>query len=62
MNPDRVAVDEVQLLPELFPALRVAIGNDGTARVRFVITGTSFPELLESISESLAGPIGIIEV
>lgn len=62
MNPDRVAIDEAQLLPELFPALRVAIDNNRTARGRFVITGSSSPELLSSISESLAGRIGIIEV
>ena len=62
MNKEHVAIDEAQLLPELFPALRVAIDNQRDKAGRFVITGSSSPELLKSISESLAGRIGIIEV
>jgi predicted AAA+ superfamily ATPase len=62
LNPDQVAIDESQLLPELFAALRVAIDSDRSTSGRFVITGSSSPELLKSISESLAGRIGIIEV
>lgn len=62
LNPDKIAVDEAQLLPELFPALRVAVDNDRQRPGRFVITGSSSPNLGRSISESLAGRIGIIEM
>jgi hypothetical protein len=62
LNPRRVALDEAQLLPELFPALRVAIDDQRREKGRFVITGSSAPGLSRSISESLAGRVGIIEM
>jgi uncharacterized protein len=62
LNPKRVAIDEVQVLPDLFPALRVAIDEHRGDRGRFVITGSSSPALLRSVSESLAGRIGVIEM
>jgi uncharacterized protein len=62
LNPRQVAIDEVQVLPELFPALRVAIDEHRGERGRFVITGSSSPALLRSVSESLAGRIGVIEM
>lgn len=62
LNPQRLAIDEAQMLPALFPALRVAIDAQRSRPGRFVITGSSSPELLKSISESLAGRIGIIEM
>jgi hypothetical protein len=62
LNPRRVSLDEAQLLPELFPALRVAIDDQRREKGRFVITGSSAPGLSRSISESLAGRVGIIEM
>lgn len=62
LNTDKVAIDEAQMLPAIFPALRVAIDADRRKKGRFVITGSSSPSLLRSISESLAGRIGIIEI
>ena len=62
LNPNHVAIDESQLLPALFPALRVAIDSERESRGRFVITGSSSPELLSSISESLAGRVAIIDM
>ena len=62
LNGERVAIDESQLLPALFPALRVAIDSRREAAGRFVITGSSSPELLSAIVESLAGRIAIIEM
>ncbi|SPD75772.1 ATPase (AAA+ superfamily)-like (fragment) [uncultured Desulfobacterium sp.] len=44
LNPRQVAIDEVQVMPELFPALRVAIDEHRLERGRFVITGSSSPE------------------
>lgn len=62
LNPEKTTIDEAQLMPELFSALRVAIDADRNKNGRFIITGSSSPELLKSISESLAGRIGIIEL
>lgn len=62
LHPRRVTLDEAQLLPELFPALRVAIDDKRSEKGRFVITGSSSPALSRSVSESLAGRVGIIEM
>jgi hypothetical protein len=62
MNPKHNAFDESQLLPSLFPALRVAIDQNRDIKGRFIITGSSSPELVSAISESLAGRVGIIEL
>ena len=62
LNERQVAIDEAQVLPEIFPALRVAIDARRSEKGRFVITGSSSPALLRSISESLAGRVGIIEM
>jgi uncharacterized protein len=62
LYPRQVALDEAQLAPEVFPALRVAIDEHRAERGRFVITGSSSPELMRSVSESLAGRVGVIEL
>lgn len=62
LNPGYAAIDESQLLPELFPALRVAIDSDRGRNGRFVLTGSSSPALLKSISESMAGRIAVINL
>ena len=62
LNPEKIGIDEAQIFPELFPALRVAIDRDRKKTGRFIITGSSSPNLVRSISESLAGRIGIIEM
>lgn len=62
LNPEYIAFDESQSLPELFPALRVAIDADREKCGRFIITGSSSPDLLKSVSESLAGRIAVIEL
>jgi hypothetical protein len=62
LHPRRVAIDEAQQVPALFSALRVAIDAHRTEKGRFVITGSSSPELMGAISESLAGRVGIIEL
>lgn len=62
LHPRQLAIDECQLLPAMFAALRVAIDSQRSETGRFVITGSSSPELLSAISESLAGRIAIIEM
>jgi hypothetical protein len=62
LHPAHIALDEAQLLPELFSALRVAIDADRNTTGRFIITGSSSPDLISSIAESLAGRVAIIEM
>ena len=62
LNNKPIAIDEAQLLPGLFPALRVAIDKDRKAHGKYLLSGSSSPELPTSISESLAGRVGIVEI
>jgi len=59
--PKPIIFDEAQFSIKLFKSLRVEIDktkNNG----QFLLSGSSSPELLENISETLAGRIAIIEV
>ncbi len=57
-----IVIDEAQLLPELFPALRVAIDARRSEKGRFLLSGLSSPALLNQITESLAGRVAILEL
>ena len=57
-----IVIDEAQLLPSLFPALRVAIDSERNTNGQFLITGSSSPELLKNVTESLAGRAAIFEL
>src|SRR5690606_34233342 len=56
-----VILDEVQVLPELFPVLRGLIDQDRRPG-RFLLLGSVSPALLQQSSESLAGRIRFREV
>lgn len=60
-NPRSLVVDEAQRLPELFPALRHRIDR-GRGPGRFVLLGSASPVLMRSVSESLAGRVGLVEL
>jgi uncharacterized protein len=60
--PEHVIIDEAQNYPALFPVLRGIIDSHRDKKGRFIITGSSSPELLQNISESLAGRIAIVEL
>ena len=62
LHPEKVVIDEAQLLPEMFNALRVAIDDSRDVPGRYIITGSSSPRLTSAISESLAGRVGMIEM
>ena len=57
-----IVIDEAQLLPKLFPALRVAIDAKRQSNGSYLLSGSSSPALLKQISESLAGRIAIFEL
>ena len=61
-NPSEVIFDEAQLSPQLFRELRGVIDSDRNRRGRFIITGSSSPELISNLNESLAGRIGVVEL
>ena len=60
-NTRRLAIDETQRLPALFPALRHAVDR-GKGLGRFVLTGSASPAILRAVSESLAGRVGLLEL
>ena len=56
-----VVIDEVQRLPPLFPVLRV-LADRPEKKARFLLLGSASPLLLNSISESLAGRVALLEI
>jgi predicted AAA+ superfamily ATPase len=59
--PERTILDEVQKVPELFPAIKAVVDEFRTPG-RFLLTGSSNVLLLPRLSESLAGRIGIVRL
>jgi len=57
-----IIIDEAQLMPSLFNVLRGVIDNQRPDTGRFILTGSSSPDLLTQISESLAGRIATLEL
>ena len=54
--------DEAQQSPELFKQLRGVIDDRRAQKNRFLLTGSSSPQLMHKASESLAGRIAIVEL
>jgi uncharacterized protein len=59
---DKTIIDEAQQFPELFKVLRGIIDQDRKACGRFLLTGSSSPEIVRGLSESLAGRIATVEL
>ena len=62
LNPRQVALDEAQVYPDIFKSLRVAIDTHRGEAGRFIVTGSSSPQLLRHASESLAGRVAMMEM
>ncbi|MEM7589211.1 MAG: ATP-binding protein [Myxococcota bacterium] len=60
--PRQVILDEVQGHPHLFQALRGAIDEQRSEKGRYILTGSSSPELLRHTAESLAGRVAIVHM
>jgi predicted AAA+ superfamily ATPase len=56
-----VVIDEIQVMPELFAALRVLVDRPGN-RARFLILGSASPDIVRNVSETLAGRVEFIEL
>jgi len=59
---DKIIIDEAQQFPDLFKVLRGVIDQDRKACGRFLLTGSSSPEIVKGLSESLAGRIATVEL
>jgi len=59
--PPRVIMDEVQRVPALFAALKVAVDRDRTPG-RFLLTGSANVLLLPKLADSLAGRMAILRL
>ena len=60
--PGNIIIDEAQEFSDLFKHLRGVIDSDRNQKNRFILTGSSSPELIKHASESLAGRLGIVEL
>jgi len=54
--------DEVQLVPELFPVIKIVVDENPEDKGRFVLTGSGQFLMSKNISESLAGRIGLVSL
>ncbi len=61
-NSTHIIIDEAQVYPQIFNELRGVIDSDRKKNNRFIITGSSSPELMKHVSESLAGRVAIVEL
>lgn len=60
--PRHLIIDEAQEDPNLFRHLRGVIDAKREEKGRFILTGSSSPDLLAHASDSLAGRIAIVEI
>lgn len=60
-RPGNIVLDEVQLAPELLPAIKLRVDNDPRPG-QFLLTGSADVLVLPTISESLAGRMEIVEL
>ncbi len=59
---EKTVIDEAQRFPRLFGILRGVIDRERSANGRFLLTGSSSPEIVQGLSESLAGRIATVEL
>ena len=59
--PERVILDEVQRVPEIFSALKLAVDRRRTPG-RFLLTGSTNVLLVPTLADSLAGRMQIVQL
>jgi uncharacterized protein len=62
LHSENLIIDEAQQFPEIFSVLRGVIDQDRKSKGRFLITGSSSPEIVKGLTESLAGRIATVEM
>ena len=55
-----IVLDEAQQAPKIFPRLRGTIDANRKRNGRFLLLGSVSPSLMENVSESLAGRLGLV--
>lgn len=61
-RPAATIIDEAQQYPALFQVLRGVIDEDRKTAGRYLLTGSSSPEIVKGLTESLAGRIATVEL
>ncbi len=62
LNHKNIIIDEAQQYPALFNVLRGVIDADRKRKGRYILTGSSSPDIIKGITESLAGRIATLEL
>ena len=62
IHSGQVIIDEAQQYPDLFKVLRGVIDSDRSTKGRFLLTGSSSPNIVKGITESLAGRNATVEM
>jgi predicted AAA+ superfamily ATPase len=57
-----LVLDEAQVVPEVFAALRGAVDARRAANGRFVVLGSAQPALVRGVAESLAGRAAVVDL
>lgn len=60
-HPPPVLIDEVQYAPRLFRFLKIKIDEQRDAKGQFILTGSQKFTLMQGVSESLAGRVGVFD-
>ena len=55
-------IDEIQYCPELMPYIKVKVDNDRDKNGLYIITGSQVFNLIEGLTETLAGRVAIFEL
>lgn len=58
----QTVLDEVQYVPELFRELKIVVDENRQSFGRWLLTGSQRFELMETVSESLAGRIAVVNL
>ncbi len=59
---ERTIIDEAQQYPDIFKVMRGVIDRDRAGVGRYLITGSSSPDIVRGLSETLAGRLATIEL
>jgi len=62
LNSKNLIIDEAQQYPDLFKVLRSIVDENRSQKGRFILTGSSSPEIVKGLTESLAGRVATIEM
>lgn len=61
-RPRPLAIDEVQYAPKLFPYIKMEVDQNRSDYGRFILTGSQTFQVMENVTESLAGRIALFNL